>query len=157
MTQSTTESVAFGSGGQRVALVLIGSLFCLIGVSVLATDQSVGGIAIGAVVGVAGGLFAYRGARAGVRADAWGITHRSLERTRRIPWCRIREIASGPAGGSSPMPTGAPTLTLDDGRTHALTGMASSTITERSQSMVATRCQKLRDLHAHHRASCETC
>ncbi|MEV6103130.1 hypothetical protein AB0M28_00230 [Streptomyces sp. NPDC051940] len=157
MSQPSTTPVAFGSHGQRAVLVLIGAVFVLLGGGVLASDHSVPGIAIGAFVVGVGAVAVGRGPIVGVRVDTRGVTHRTLTRTTVIAWCCIRDIAAGSGGGSSPLPTGAPVLTLDDGRTRVLIGMASSTATRRGQSAVEQHRQTLLTQHALHRAACATC
>jgi hypothetical protein len=142
---------------QILGLVSVGTLFGLIGMGILATDHSIGGIAIGAVTAVGGAALAYRGLRVGVRADGRGITHRSIERPRVIPWCQIQTIAAESQNDGSPMPTGTVELLLNDGSTHALNGMATFTFTKRSVAAIETRCQELRNLYEQHRAWCTTC
>ncbi|MFJ2779488.1 MULTISPECIES: hypothetical protein [unclassified Kitasatospora] len=98
-----------------------------------------------------------RSVRLGVRADAQGVLHRGLERSKPVPWCQVRMVTKGTAGGGSPIPTGTATLVLYDGEDVVLTGMVTCAFTRRSVVRLARRTARLRALHRSHHATCPTC
>lgn len=144
------------SGGpvfQRIILAFIGTVFSLIGVGELAHRSYV----VGAIVCLFGAVVAVRGARIGVKADTRGITHRGVEWSKSLTWCRVLGVEAGDGDSSSPLPVSAPILVLDDGGRLPLRGLARSVTTERGRAAIRATTSALDELLREHRLSCPGC
>ena len=144
------------SGGpvfQRIILAFLGTASLLLGVSGLTQRAYV----FGGVICLFGAAFAVRGARIGVKADSRGITHRGVEWSRSVPWCRVLGVEAGDPGSSSPLPVSAPILVLDDGGRLPLRGLARSVTTEHGRAAIRATTSALDELLREHRLSCPSC
>ncbi|MER8044633.1 PH domain-containing protein [Streptomyces sp. NPDC094032] len=141
----------FYSAGQRVALIVGGSVFALMGALAWFNDVDAVGMVLYTVAAAMGVWLAVRGGMVGVRVDAKGVTERGLGRSRTVGWCSVRDVVAA-GQGAGPLATSFPVLVLDDGAELSLQAVAtysSSTAQEYLRYITTAR--------AAHRAACRNC
>ncbi|WP_189926271.1 PH domain-containing protein [Kitasatospora xanthocidica] len=138
---------------QRVILTVVGAVFLLLAVVEL-TIGAWGARILGVAIGVPSVVMIYRSPRLGVVVDDGGITNRSLERTRRIPWCDIASVEPARAGSAAPSTTLA--LTTEGGERIVLDSLAGYATTDGAARLERTRA-RIEAVLAAHRTGCADC
>lgn len=139
------------SAGQCVVLIMVGSVFGLLGVAGLVMTGDAASIAIYAGCLAFGGWIAFRACFLGLRIDTGGVTERGLGRSRSVAWCEIRE-AYLDARGTGPVQSVLPGVVLRSGERVPFQAIASY-----SRRAAQQRMNALRSAHAAHLAVCPAC
>ncbi|MFF7993235.1 PH domain-containing protein [Kitasatospora xanthocidica] len=154
MTNGPGSAIRIPTGfWQRVILTAVGAAFLLIAVVELTMGTWDARI-LGVAIGVPSVVMIYRSPRLGVVVDDGGITNRSLERTRRIPWCDITAV--DPAGAGSTAPSTTLALTAGDGERIVLDSLAGYATTDGAARLERTRA-RIEAVLAAHRTGCADC